>query len=169
VLNQNNLKEKNMTLALRLSIEEKIALWKEHPRFNEDGSKSKGWNPIQNDGRDIAALQKQFHPLVWRDNRLFRINDIEVSIVDSFTYAPKIEDEIISPNLVGRCITFHTNAVPSCFNPSIQEVLLQLPLQILQEKDNLYFATEAISDRAPECIVGHDGGFHIAVTSIYRA
>lgn len=146
--------------ATRLSTDAALQMWKSDPRCAEEttlkaeaqADRSEGhfegekyrrytaWNPIpQNTGRNFEEIEKNVHPAIIREDKLFRINNMARDIFStSFVWDPKIEEEITGVSLVGRYITLHTNGYPLFFKPSIGEVLVQLPEELVASKPSLF-------------------------------
>ena len=173
-----------------LSIEEKVQMWTQDPHYEEykkidqdaktetntiglggEGwKKFVAWDPIrENPLRDVSELRKHIHPATIVDDALHRIHETTIDTFrTAFTWEPKIGEKIVKPTLIGRYITFHRNGHPLCFKPSIAEVLQQLPQELTESKDELYFDTDLIHPNANVCSIGSPNAFHIAVTSVYR-
>jgi hypothetical protein len=131
----------------------------------------KAWNPIPpTSSRDVVKLAGRIHPATLKEGKLFKITDVGMDIFNqNFMAEPRLEEDLTQKvRLVGKCTTFHTSSFSLFFKPSIAEVMLQLPEEILALGSQLYFTTQTITDSPKTCTIGEFGRYHIAHTTVYQ-
>lgn len=172
-------------MSLSLNFEQRMKLWCANPHYEAmmaldaeaNGAKDletlhlviekmRLENPMPRPGsRDIEALRGRIKPAKIEKNEVRKVTEEGMTNWDTAFGAARAESKLLHPKLIGRYITFHFYGHATYFKPSIGEVLSQLPQEILDRKETLYFTTEPIAENPRQCKAGN---LHVGVTSVFE-
>lgn len=112
----------------------------------------------------------KFQQVVEKDNKLWYVRQID-PYHDSCLFTPRIRKEAIDLHVRCKTRTLHRYGAPTCFYPTVFDVVLQLP-EWVTERDSIYaFSVEIpdsyINDMTDIEVEAFNSGFHVGYTTFY--
>jgi hypothetical protein len=111
---------------------------------------------------ELARLQTFIKPLTKKGDELWSIHPVDAR-QHSYTWDPKPLEKMEDLVLVTSVKTSHTCGYYGFVKPSIAEVLCQLPRELTEGNEELWYVT-----LTSDAVIHKCGGGHRCTTAIYR-
>jgi len=130
-------------------------------------SSGENWSPIPDvSTRNVGELSRQFHPAIALSDTIWKVDELTLDLFKSDFNRTLNPVKLVNPQLVDQFQTFHVIGSSYKLEPTVAEVLLQIPEKHLSLKEQLYFTT---AQRNPDLPITLNQKFFIAITKLYRA